>query len=96
MSQLIIEVSEDVERDLAQLAGSEGLSPQDYLSHRLPEVIRQQVRHMRMLGRVAAADPEALRTYLDATPDVEPAPEDCLPEDAQISGDRGPVSSSQG
>ncbi len=82
MSQLIIEVSDDVERALAQLAGSEGLSPQDYLNHRLPEVIRQQVRHERMLGRVAAADPGALRSYLDAAPDVEPTPDDRLPEDA--------------
>ena len=82
MSQLIIEVSDEVERDLTQLAGSEGLSPQDYLSHRLPEVIRQQVRHKRMLGRVAAADPKALRSYLDAAPDVEPASEDRLPKDA--------------
>ena len=81
MNQIIIEVSDEVERDLARLAGSEGLSPQDYLSHRLPEVIRQQVRHKRMFGRVAAADPKALRSYLDAAPDVEPAPDDRLPRE---------------
>ena len=80
MNQVTIEGSDEASRGIARLAGGRGLSPQSYLSRCVEELIQQQVLHQELLGRLAAADPGVMLSYLDAAPDVEPAPEDRLPE----------------
>ena len=80
MNQVTIEVSDEASRGIRRLAGDRGMSPQSYLSRCVEELIQQQVAYQKLPGRLAAADPSVLLSYLDSAPDVEPAPGDQLPE----------------
>ena len=82
MNQLTIDVSDEVRRELDDLAEDEGVDPASYLARRVGELVRQASAFRDLQRRVRDADPDAMRRFLDAVPDVEPPAWDRLPEEA--------------